>query len=59
MNNRKWVENTILGIIVLNIFVMAFVFLIPRMEFIANHWGWKAEAPYGIFWSYGYSQSVF
>jgi hypothetical protein len=44
MNNRKWVEKTILGIIVLNIFVMAFVFLIPRMQFIANHWGWKAEA---------------
>ena len=44
MNNRKWVENTILGIIVLNIFVMAFVFLIPRMEFIANHWGWNSEA---------------
>ena len=44
MNNRKWVEKTILGIIVLNIFVMAFIFLIPRMEFIANHWGWKAEA---------------
>ena len=44
MNNRKWVENTILGIIVLNIFVMAFVFLIPRMQFIANHWGWETEA---------------
>jgi hypothetical protein len=44
MNNRKWVENIILGIIVLNIFVMAFVFLIPRMQLIANHWGWKAEA---------------
>ena len=44
MNNRKWVENTILGIIVLNMFVMAFVFLIPRMQFIANHWGWESEA---------------
>ena len=44
MNNRKWVENTILGIIVLNMFFMAFVFLIPRMQFIANHWGWESEA---------------
>ena len=44
MNNRKWVENTILGIIVLNMFVMAFVFLIPRMQFIANHWGCESEA---------------
>lgn len=44
MNNRKWVENTILGVIVLNIFVMAFVFLIPRMQFMASHWGWEAEA---------------
>ena len=44
MNNRKWVENTILGIIVLNMFIMSFVFLIPRMQFIANHWGWESEA---------------
>ena len=44
MNNRKWVENTIMGIIVLNMFIMAFVFLIPRMQFIANHWGWESEA---------------
>ena len=44
MNNRKWVENTILGIIVLNMFFMAFVFLIPRIQFIANHWGWESEA---------------
>ena len=44
MNNRKWVENTILGIIVLNMIVMAFVFLIPRIQFIANHWGWESEA---------------
>lgn len=44
MNNRKWVENAILGIIILNIFVMALVFLIPRMQFMTNHWGWEAEA---------------
>ena len=44
MNNRKWVESTILGIIVLNILVLAFVFLIPRLQFMADHWGWKAEA---------------
>jgi hypothetical protein len=44
MNNRKWVESTILGIIVLNILVLAFVFLIPRVQFMADHWGWKAEA---------------
>ena len=44
MNNRKWVESTILGIIVLNILVLAVVFLIPRVQFMASHWGWKAEA---------------
>ena len=44
MNNRKWVESTILGIIILNVFVMVFVFLIPRVQFMAKHWGWKAEA---------------
>jgi hypothetical protein len=44
MNDRKWVESIILGIIVLNILVLAFVFLIPRVQFMANHWGWKSEA---------------
>ncbi|MFT4579426.1 MAG: hypothetical protein ACI8PD_001379 [Nitrospinales bacterium] len=44
MNNSKWIENTILGVIVLNIFVIAFVFLIPRLQFMSNHWGWKPEA---------------
>ena len=29
MIKRNWVENTILGIIVFNIFVLAYVFLIP------------------------------
>ena len=44
MNNRKWVENTVLGVIVLNIFVLAFVFLIPRAQFMVDHWGWTTEA---------------
>ena len=44
MNNRKWVESTILGIIVLNVLVLAFVFVIPRVQFMTEHWGWKAEA---------------
>jgi hypothetical protein len=44
MNNHKWVESTVLGIIVLNILVLAFVFLIPRVQFMADHWGWKEEA---------------
>jgi len=43
MNNRKWVENVIIGIIALNIFVLAFVFLIPRAQFIIDHWGRNAE----------------
>jgi hypothetical protein len=44
MNNRNWVESTILGTIVLNILVLIFVFLIPRVQFMAGHWEWKAEA---------------
>lgn len=44
MNKCKWVENMILGIIALNIFVLSFVFLIPRAQFMAEHWGWEAEA---------------
>jgi hypothetical protein len=44
MNNRKWVESTILGVIILNILVLVFVFFIPRVQFMADHWGWKAEA---------------
>lgn len=44
MNNRQWVENSIWGIIVLNIFVMAFVFIIPRVQFMINHWEWESDA---------------
>jgi hypothetical protein len=44
MNNRNWVESIILGTIVLNILVLAFVFLIPRVQFMAGHWEWKTEA---------------
>ena len=44
MNNRKWVESTILGIIILNVFVMVFVFFIPRVQFMAKYWGLKTEA---------------
>ena len=44
MNNRKWIESIISGIIVLNILVLSFVFLIPRVQFMADHWGWKVEA---------------
>ena len=44
MNNRKWVENIILGVIALNILVLVFVFLIPRAKFMVDHWGWESEA---------------
>ena len=44
MIKRNWVENTILGIIVFNIFVLAYVFLIPRAQFMINHWEWGPEA---------------
>ena len=43
MNNRKWVENVIIGIIALNIFVLAFVFLIPRAQLIVDQWGESVE----------------
>ena len=44
MIRRNWVENTILGIIVLNIFILAYVFLIPRAQFMIDHWKWEYEA---------------
>jgi hypothetical protein len=44
MNNRNWVESTILGVIGLNILLLVFVFLIPRVQFMADHWGWETEA---------------
>ena len=44
MNNRSWVENIIWSVIVLNLFVLMYVFLIPRLQFMASHWGMKSEA---------------
>jgi len=44
MNNRKWVENAILGVVALNILVLTFVFLIPRTKFMVDHWRWESEA---------------
>ena len=44
MNNRKWVENVILGVVALNILVLTFVFLIPRTKFMVDHWRWESEA---------------
>ena len=43
MTNLKWVERTILGIIVMNVLVLTFVFVIPRVKFMTKHWGWKVE----------------
>ena len=43
MIQRNWVENTILGIIIFNVFVLAYVFIIPRAQFIIDHWEWKPE----------------
>jgi len=40
MIKRHWVENTILGIIVFNVFALAYVFLIQRAQFIIDHWEW-------------------
>ncbi len=44
MNSRTWVENMIWSIIALNFVVLMYVFLIPRLQFIASHWGMKPEA---------------
>jgi hypothetical protein len=44
MNSRKWVENIIWSVIALNFFVLMYVFLIPRLQFMASHWGMKSEA---------------
>ena len=43
MIDRNWVVSTILGIIFLNIFVLAYIFIIPRSQFIIDHWKWKSE----------------
>ena len=44
MNSREWVENIIWSVIALNFFVLMYVFLIPRLQFMASHWGMKSEA---------------
>ena len=44
MINRTWVENMIWLIIVLNIFVLADVFLFPRVQFVTAHWNLSPEA---------------
>lgn len=44
MNNRNWVEKMIWSIILLNIFVLAGVFLIPRAQFMIGNWGMESGA---------------
>ena len=44
MINRTWVENMIWLIILLNIYVLAFMFLIPRVQFMFVHWDLDPEA---------------
>ena len=44
MINRTWVENMIGLIIVLNISVLAYMFLIPRIQFMAVNWNLGSEA---------------
>ena len=44
MSSRNWVENTVWGIIILNFIVLMYVFLIPRTQFMAEHWGNKPES---------------
>ena len=44
MINRTWVENMIGLIIVLNISVLAYMFLIPRVQFMAVNWNLGPEA---------------
>ena len=38
MIKRTWVENMIGLIVVLNFFVLAYMFLIPRVQFMVVHW---------------------
>ena len=44
MTKQNWVENIILGILAFNIFILAYVFLIPRAQFMIDHWGSSPEA---------------
>jgi hypothetical protein len=43
MNSRSWVENMIWSVIALNFVVLMCVFLIPRLQFMASHWGMEPE----------------
>ena len=44
MVKQNWVDKTIIGIIVFNIIILAYVFIIPRAQFMFDHWGWDHEA---------------
>jgi hypothetical protein len=44
MNNRTWVENMIWSVIALNFVVLMYMFLIPRLQLMASHWGMESEA---------------
>ena len=44
MIKRNWVERIISGIIILNVFVLAYVFFMPRTKFMIDHWKWEHEA---------------
>ena len=39
----NWVEKIISGIIIFNIFVLAYFFFLPRTNFIIDHWKWEHE----------------
>ena len=43
MIKKNWVEIVVLGIIVFKLFVLTYVFLIPRTQYIIDHWGWNSE----------------
>ena len=43
MINGNWVVSTILGIIVLNIFILVGILIIPRSQYIIDHWKWQSE----------------
>ena len=42
MNSRSWVENIIWSVIALNFVVLMYVFLIPRLQFMASNWGMES-----------------
>jgi hypothetical protein len=44
MNNRSWVENMIWSVVALNFIVLMYVFLIPRLQFMATHWRMESES---------------